>query len=238
MPERRVRPPLGALAALALVIPLAWSDPGRAADLLVGPPEGGMAIDLHAARDEVGLRGRDDPAMPGMRLSRLGIAYAERFGDGLSVGLLGGYLSASQRGQALTGGMRFTGNYAGIGMRGLLAPADRIRVGLSAQFLYHWMDDSRDGQRIQLDWAQVDLAATLQVRLAGAVSVYAGPVYSAIRVEERARGTVDSTVEFEGRRDVGAIGGLFFEVEEQGRIGLEVRRGPMDGLAISFQRRF
>jgi len=232
------RRPALAACILCIAATLFGTVAARAADLTVGPPEGEMAIDLHVARDETGLRGRDGPVEVDMRLSRLGVTYAERFGEVVSLGLMGGWLSASQRGQDLTAGMRFTGNYAGVAARGAFAVAEPVRLGVHARFLYHWMDDAREGQRVQFDWAQLDLAATVQFRLRPALELYAGPVYSEVRLEQRARGAIDDTSEFEARRTTGVVGGILLEVEERGRVGLEVRRGTLDGVALSFQRQF
>lgn len=228
--------PICGPAALALCL---WAAHAVAADLSVGLPQGGMSADLHLARDEIVLQARNGgQGEVETRLSRIGIAYAEAFAPGFSMGLSGGYLSASQTGQALTGGMRLTGNYAGIDAHGTVGLTDRLHLGLDARFTYHWMDDSRAGQKVQLDWAQAELAATARVAAGGRVSLYAGPVYAVIRVDQRAQGTVAETTEFEGRRTSGWVGGVLVEVDLDGWIGAEIRQGVADGLALSFQRRF
>lgn len=210
--------------------------PALAADVLVGMPAGGPGVDLHLARDEIELV--DDALAPETRLSRAGILLSETVGNGLSVGLLLGYASASQTGQPLTAGMRFTGNYLGVNIHGAAPPDGRLRVGLGGQFLYHWLRDRVGDQKVEMEWAQADAALTLQADLTAALTVYAGPFWSTIDVDQQASGTVNETLGLANRHTVGGVYGLRLEVDYRGWIGLEVRRGPFDGIALSFQRRF
>lgn len=211
-----------------------------AADLATGipagVPAGGLGFDFHLARDEIALF--DAAGDAETRLSRAGITLSETFSDGLSLGLLLGYASASQTGQPLTGGLRFTGNYFGVNIHGAVPAGQRLRIGLMGQLLYHWMRDDTADQRVDLDWAQADAAMTLQADLTGALTVYAGPLWSTMEVDQKARGSINATTEFANRRTTGAVYGLLFEADSRAWVGLEVRHGPFDGVALSFQRRF
>ncbi len=207
-----------------------------AAELAVGVPAGGFGFALHLARDRSDLS--DDVDDTGTRLSRAGVTLSETVGDGMTLGLLLGYASASQTGQALTAGMRFTGNYLGVNIHGTIPAGQRLRIGLTGRFLYHWLRDEVEDQKVDLDWAQADAAMTLQADLAGSLTTYAGLLWSTIEVDQRARGLVDATSTFENPRTSGAVYGLRLEVDYRGWVGLEARRGPFDGVALSFQRSF
>jgi hypothetical protein len=207
-----------------------------AASLAIGVPPGGIGVDLHLARDEIELV--DTTVEPDTRLSRVGITLTETVGDELSIGLLLGYASASQTDQPLTAGMRFTGNYLGVNVHGGIPLGGRLRIGLMGQFLYHWMSDDLEDLRVELEWAQADAALTLQAQLAPILTAYAGPLWSTIEVDQKSRGDVNATTEFVNRRESGGVFGLLLEVDYRGWIGLEARRGPFDGVALSFQRRF
>lgn len=207
-----------------------------AADIAIGIPPGGLGVDLHLARDEYDLA--DGGLTTVTRLSRAGITLSETAGDGLSIGLLLGYASASQRGQPLTAGMRFTGNYLGVDLHGTIPLGGRMRVGLGGQFLYHWLRDRIDGQKVELEWAQADATLTLQVDLTPALTAYAGPLWSTVDVDQQASGAVNETLALVNERSSGGVVGLLLEVDWQGWIGVEMRRGPYDGVALSFQRRF
>ncbi len=207
-----------------------------AADLAIGIPPGGIGVDLHLARDEFDLS--DDGLSADTRLSRAGITLSETVGDGLSIGLLLGYASVSQRGQPLTAGMRFTGNYIGVDLHGAIPLGQRLRIGLGGQFLYHWLRDRIDGQKVELEWAQADATLTLQADLTPSLTAYAGPLWSTIDVDQQASGGVNETLALVNDRTSGGVAGLLLEVDWRGWIGLEVRRGPYDGVALSFQRRF
>jgi hypothetical protein len=207
-----------------------------AADVLAGIPLGGFGSDLHATRDEVELESGSSTVKT--RLTHFGLAISEDYGDHLALGLLGGYALASQRRQALTEGFDFTGPYAGVNLQAVLPLGRRFRVELTGQYVYQWLDDETQDQRVKLEWSQADATLNLQVDVTTAITLYAGPLYSDISVDQTAKGAVDSTTDFDGRRSTGAIYGVQLEVDPRGWVGLELRQGPMEGVALSFQRRF
>ncbi len=223
-------------SALPLLLFVLLSCTATAADLAIGIPPGGIGVDLHLARDEFDLS--DDGLTADTRLSRAGITLSETVGDGLSIGLLLGYASVSQRGQPLTSGMRLTGNYFGVDLHGAIPLGRRLRIGIGGQFFYHWLRDRIDGQKVELEWAQADATLTLQAVLTPVLTAYAGPLWSMVDVDQQASGIVRETRTLANDRTAGAVAGLLLEVDWQGWIGVEFRRGPYDGVALSFQRRF
>lgn len=173
-----------------------------------------------------------------VRITRIGATLSEEVNRHVALGLLLGYASASQTGQPLTAGMRLSGNYLGLNMQARMPLAQRLRAGLTGQYLYHWMREQLDGQRVEWEWAQADVALTAQIDLTRRLLMYAGPIMSWIEVDQQARGLANLTNELENRRTSGVAFGLLYEVDYGGRVGLEIRRGPLDGLALSFQRNF
>lgn len=227
----------GRRVAVALLALCLYGADAGAADLAAGPlpATGGVLGDLHVARDEVDLEFGDVRASA--RLTRVGIAWFERFGD-LALGLLGGYARTDLQGEAVTAGIDFSGGYAGIAARSILPLGRRFGFGLGMRFLYHRMDGEGDGQSVDLEWTQGEATATLHAGVTPRLSVYAGPMYSLIRVSRMARGPVRGTAGFDGVETGGVVGGLVLELEPGGYIGLEARGGPGDGVALSFMRHF
>lgn len=208
-----------------------------AVDLAAGVPGfGGLGADLHMARDEIELT--NSAAEPDTTLLRTGVTLTESAGNRLSMGLMLGYASASQTDQPLTAGMRLTGYYLGVNIHGAIPLGERLRIGLMGQFLYQWMSDNIEDQRVEMEWSQVDTALTLQAGLTKILTVYAGPLWSTIEVDQQSRGDINDTTSFENRHTTGGVYGAQLEVESQGWIAFEVRHGPLDGVVLSFQRRF
>lgn len=218
-----------------LVIGLSPS-PAPAADLLIGIPPGGMGVDLHVARDEIDLR--DAAVETEARLTRFGITLSETYTERLSMGLMLGYARATLRDQPLTAGMYFSGNYAGLNLHAEYPLAERLRIGFMGRILYHWMDERFDDQRVRLEWLQAESALTLQTDLTPYVTLYTGPLYAHIGVDQEARGIIDGANDFRAKRNTGVALGLLFEVDYRGWIGIEARSGVQDGFSLSFQRRF
>ncbi len=214
----------------------------HAEDLFLKPMPGHAAIDLHFARDEIALKPRTAGAHEDidMRLSRLGISYAERFDHGLSMSLNAGALRANRRGETSGEGLRLRGNYIGIGLHSALPALGPIHFGLAARLSYQWMKDRDAAQRVEIDWLQADLAATAHIALNDWISLYGGGQYFFLRADQSTSGTGEGAgeVEFELDRKAGALAGMLIEVQPGGWIGVEVRQGGVDGFAVTFQQHF
>lgn len=207
-----------------------------AADIAIGIPAERLGVDLHMARDEIDLVG--DSLTDDILLSRFGITLGERFNSNLTMQLTGGYAWASDFDQPLTAGMRFTGGYAGISAHGLFPLGQHFGIGLDGGILYHFLYDETEDQRVEQDLIEADAALTLQIVLSGVWTLYGGPLWSSIELDQLASGAVNSTTSFENSDSTGAVVGVLYEIEYQGWVGLEFRRGPFDGAALSFQRGF
>lgn len=227
------------LAAATFLLSLSfWGAGAQAEDLLLKPMPGHAAVDLHFARDEIELQPRTAGAHEDidMRLSRLGISYAERFSHGLSLSMHGGALRASRRGESSGEGMRFRGNYIGLGLHSALPALGPVHFGFTARLSYQWMRDRDAAERVEIDWLQADLGATARIALNDWISLYGGGQYFFLRADQNTRGAGE--VEFELDRRAGTLAGALIEVQPGGWIGFEIRQGAIDGFAITFQQHF
>ena len=225
------------VSCLVVLAALFVAPPVQSADVLAGiPVVGDFGTDLHAARDNVDLVQGSTVAKT--RLTRGGLTISESYGEHLALGMFGGYAAATQKGQDVTAGLDFKGGYAGVNLQAM-APLGRwVSTGITAQVLYQWLKDSTPTQEVKLEWWQGDALLDVEIHPTRFLTLYGGPTYTSISVDQTARGTVDATTNFDGRRKSGAVYGLRLEVDLHGWVTLEAREGPLKGVALSFQRRY
>lgn len=227
-------------AAPTLCLLLALIVPGGTAQawMLAPPADGRIAADLHLAREEITLDERAGGAQSDeLRLSRLGIRYAESFGDSVILALSGGYAAARHdTGAAL--GMRSTGGYAAIDFRGERMLSAQVRLVIDLRLSGYWLRDERGGVDLRHDIIQGGAAAGVQVALRPNLLLHGGPTLTAMRLDTQASGTMNEAREFENRDAAGWRAGAALEVDHGGWIALEGYGGATRGFELSFLRRF
>jgi len=224
---------MAALAALLAPWGAAW------AWMFAPPADGRIAADLHVAREEVALEENASGDDAGeSRLSRIGVRYAESFGDSVILAMSGGYAAATRKEDPAVAGMRFTGSYAAIDFRGERSLTARIRLVLDLRLSGSWLRDERNGTKVRHDRVQGDAGAGLLLLLRPDLLVYGGPTVTTLRLDEQLRGSVNETREFDNRKSAGWRAGIALELEESGWIALEGRGGAIRGFQLSFLRRF
>lgn len=197
---------------------------------------GGVEAEFHIARDDYEL-GSGATAVQ-TRTTHVGIALFEAVHHNLTLGLSGGVVSSSQTGQALTSGMNLSGQYLRLALRATPVAGRRWRTGLGMGVLYQRVKDAVPEQRVELDWVEGEVTAVLALKVADALWLYAGSAYNDIQADQKARGVVNSTLEFGERDRSSTIGGVDLEVDPGGHVTLAARRGGRDGFTLQFWRVF
>jgi len=170
--------------------------------------------------------------------SWLGVSVREQVSPRVTLGMYGGYAWLSQTNNPVTAGIELDGYHAGFSLHAVLLSGQRASVFGALDYSYQKMDHEGETQEIVIDWtqAQAQLGATLT--LSPRWRFYAGGSYGKIDGEERARGAVNHTLDFERGARAGGFIGLDLNVEADGYIGVELRSGLTRGGEIYFKRRF
>lgn len=229
---------LGVAPTLCLLLALIVPGGTAQAWMFAPPADGRIAADLHLAREEIALDERTGGAASDeLRLSQVGIRYAEGFGDSVILALSGGYAAARHDvGAAL--GMRSTGGYAAIDFRGERLLSARVRLVIDLRLSGYWLRDERGGVDLHHDVVRGDIGAGVLFTPRPHLLLHAGPTLTTMRLDTRARGTMNEAREFENRDTAGWRAGAALEVDEGGWIALEGYGGASRGFGLSFLRRF
>jgi hypothetical protein len=171
------------------------------------------------------------------QMDRLGILLAEPMGSYLSLGLEGGVVALDISDQPSTAGMKLTGNYLGMTVNGTVLRMRQWQLDYGMRLTYHSLEDRINGQRAEVDWLESELGMDVKVAVADGVSLYGGSYYAVSDIDQRLRGTVNETTEFDARGETAVIG-VALEVDPGGFVDLAVHRGREDGFMLTFSRQY
>ena len=171
-------------------------------------------------------------------VDRIGVAWRERFGPALQLGLLGGYSFLTQGNNAVTAGRELSGYHAGFSLDLDLPASERLGVFLGATWLYQKVDDDDGAQRIVISWSEPSVRFGVSGLLAGRLRAYGGVRYGAIDGQQRLSGALNETRDIEQTDRTGAFAGLALLLEDDGYVGVTAESGIDRTAAVYFGRRF
>ncbi len=170
-------------------------------------------------------------------VDRLGIAWRERYGQRLHLGLFGGYAFLTQHNNAATAGRELNGYHAGFSFDLDLLASERAALFLAAAWLYQKVDDDDGAQRVVISWNEPSVRIGTS-GLLGGVRAYGGVRYGRIDGQQRLRGALDETRSVEKTNQTGAFFGLELNLERDGYVGVAGESGPDRRVSLYFGRRF
>lgn len=212
---------LGATAAAA--------DGGRYADR---PPDFSLTLSHHRLDLDYGGPRIDTS------VDRIGIAWRERFGERLQLGLAGGYSFLTQSNNPPLAGRELSGYHAGLLLDLDLITYERGGVSLHGAWFYQKMDDDDGIQQIVISWREPSVSLRATARIGDALVVYGGPRYGVIDGTQRLTGTVNETRKITQTDRVGGLVGVKLNLEDNGYIGAMAATGPDRYTGVYFGRRF
>jgi hypothetical protein len=171
-------------------------------------------------------------------VERATLTWYEPVGARLELGMFGGYSLLTQDNRALTTGAEARGYHAGLGLRSTVFDSDALRVTFDLSYAYERVEfDDDPDQSLTLSWytpqAQLGVAAPL-----GNAVLRAGATVRAVDGQERARGTVDATTDFDNHTRTGAFAGVELKLRDGGYVGVSASGGDTHTVRFYFARRY
>ena len=196
----------------------------------------GIGAGLYVRRDDMTIE--NSTTRFDVQADRFGFLLSENVRPWLSLGLLGGIAAVDTEGQAMTDGMQLSGSYVGVYLSGMAFDEPRWRIAYRASVFYQSTEDKVDSQRVELDWLESGVSVTAGFNISTMVSVYVGPHYRNLDVDQRASGTVNATARFSEDDSLDAVVGVVLEVDPGGYVDLAAHRGASDGFTLTFRRQY
>lgn len=171
-------------------------------------------------------------------VDRVGIAWRERFGERLQLGLLGGYAFLTQSNNPPVAGQELNGYHAGFSLDLDLFRRARAGVSLHGAWLYQKVDQGDATQQAVISWREPWVELLADVTAGAGLRLYGGVRYGAIDGTQRLSGTLNETRSITETDRTGGVVGVQLELEGNGYIGAATASGPDRRTEIFFGRRF
>lgn len=215
--------------SLFLAATAAVADSGLYADR---PPDFSLSVSHHRLDLNYGGTPVDTT------VDRVGIAWRERFGERLQLGLAGGYSFLTQPNTPPLAGRELSGYHAGFLLDLDLLTYVRGGLSLHGAWLYQKMDDDNGTQQIVVSWREPSATLRASARIGDALVVFGGVRYGVIDGTQRLTGTLNETREISQTDRSGGFAGVQLNLEDNGYIGVTTATGIDRYTSIYFGRRF
>ena len=171
-------------------------------------------------------------------VDRIGVAWRERFGERLQLGLVGGYSFLTQTNNPPTAGLELDGYHAGFSFDLDLLTLRRASVSLRGAWLYQKMDHDDGMQQISISWREPSVRLDAAAAIGGGVRVYGGLRYGTIDGTQRLSGTLNETRAIKQTDRTGGFIGLELGLEDNGYVGVSAASGFDRSVSLYFGRLF
>lgn len=221
------------LLLIALALPWAAAADENAVSLYAERP---LDFSLHFSQASLDLD--DGNTRIDTTVERIGVAWRERYGERLQLGLFGGYAFLTQDNSPATAGRELDGYHAGFSLDLDLLTTEHVTLFLAAAWLYQRVDDGDDSQRVIISWNEPGVRLGARGLLGAGVRAYGGVRYADIDGRQRLSGTLNETRDIEQTDRTGGFFGLELLLEGDGYVGLAAESGPDREVSLYFGRRF
>jgi hypothetical protein len=171
-------------------------------------------------------------------VARVTLDWYEPIGTNTELGIFAGASELTQRDRPLTAGVEAQGYHGGVGARGRLFDTTSLHLTWDLRYRYDRVESDDDpDQSLTIAWytSQAQLGAALPL---GRATLVAGTTYATVDGEERARGVVNATTDFETGAHTGGYAGIELHVGGDGFVGATAYGGEARGVTLYFARRY
>jgi hypothetical protein len=199
-----------------------------------GPPD--LLVGLHIQATQMELQ--YSSSVRKTDFSRLDLLWREPLNEWMDGSVKLGYIDLTQDSNPIPTGQSTSGNTVGLGLQFHLYRGDRLKLHVDVDYQYADTSADLSGQQVDIRWHQLSgqVGADFRFIQYSYLSLAVGSV--AIDGEERATGTVTSTLTFQSHKTGYARLGILLGVDPVSHIGIEVSSGAISGGRIFFQRWF
>ncbi len=190
-----------------------------------------FALDLKQQR--VALTGDSQ-----LKSNSFGFLYREYLAENIGIDMTLGRLVLDHANNNDALGFSPAGYHVGLGLSASTATRRRFQAG--ADLSYSYFDSNQDlgSDRIELGWTQGEARLWLAIQLTSQLKAYGCAIAIRLNGKQKRTGTITTETQLDNRDNTGQCGGLRWETEGNGIIGIEANGGAMRGGRIYFGRHF
>lgn len=171
-------------------------------------------------------------------VDRVGLAWRERYGRRLQLGVYADYALLTQGNNPETAGRELTGYHVGLSLDLELLRAGPAALFLAATLGYQRVDDEQEERDIVITWTEPSVRVGASGALGAGLRAYGGVRYGELDGEQRLSGARNETRAIDEAERSGAFAGVELKLDREGYVGAFVESGVDRTARIYFGRRF
>ena len=130
------------------------------------------------------------------------------------------------------------GYHFGLGLSASTAARQRFQAGADLSYSYYLSSQNKADDKIDIRWNQAEARLWLAMQLTPPLKAYGCALTIRLDGEQKLTGTTTVDTQLDNRNNAGQCGGLSWETEDNGIIGIEANGGAIRGGRIYFGRLF
>ncbi len=173
-----------------------------------------------------------------LEINSFGFRYREYLAENFGIDMTLGRHNLDHVNNSDALGYNPAGYHAGLGLSVSTATRKRFQAGADLSYSYYDSNQYLHGDRIDLNWTQSEARLWLAMQLSPQLKAYGCAIAFRLDGKQKKTPAITTETQLDNRDNAGQCGGLSWETEDNGVIGIEANGGATRGGKIYFGRRF
>ena len=173
-----------------------------------------------------------------LETNSFGFRYREYLAENFAIDMNLGRLGLDHHNDLNALGYSPAGYHAGLGLSASTAARQRFQAGVDLSYSHYLSSQDKAGDKIEIRWNQAEARLWLAIQLTPQLKAYGCGLAIRLNGEQKLSATTTTETQLDNRDNTGQCGGLSWQTEDNGIIGIEANGGAMHGGRIYFGRLF
>lgn len=173
-----------------------------------------------------------------LKANSFGFRYREYLTENTGIDMTLGRLGVDNANDSNAFGYSPAGYHVGLGLSASTAVKQRFQAGFDVSYSYYDVSQELDDEKIDISWTQSEARLWLAMQLTPRLKAYGCAFAVRLDGKQKRAGTLTAETLLDNQDNDGQCGGLSWETEGNGLVGIEANGGALRGGRIYFGKRF
>lgn len=173
-----------------------------------------------------------------LKANSFGFRYREYLTENTGIDMTLGRIGVDHANDSDAFGYTPSGYHVGLGLSASTAARQRFQAGVDVSYSYYDASQELDNEKIDISWTQGEARLWLAMQLTPRLKAYGCAFALRVDGKQKLAGTVTAETLLDNQDNGGQCGGLSWETEGNGLVGIEANGGALRGGKIYFGKRF